>query len=322
MIKKAVAVTTLEEHYEQLLPLLVQGRVIPLLGAGANRCGRPAGPRREGVDIPDGNELASYLVQGRGYPDGEQLDLLRVSQFIAVKLGTGELYHSLRQVFQYQYPPTPLHVLLASLPALRRSLGLTGASVIVTTNYDDSLELAFAAVKEPYDVVTYIADGDDAGLFVHRPSGGEPNVIRVPNEYTGFALAERSVIVKLHGAIDRSDADEDSYVITEDDYIAYLTRTDLSGMLPTTLSAQLSSRHFLFLGYSLRDWNLRVILHRIWSKQRRRYKSWAVQLHPQELDMAFWQDRDVGIFDVSLDDYVAELARRLHGEPPELAEAS
>jgi hypothetical protein len=184
----------------------------------------------------------------------------------------------------------------------------------VTTNYDDLLERAFADAGEPFDAVTYIADGDDAGRFMHHPWKQDCRVIELPNEYRGLALGERTVILKLHGAIDRLDPVQDSFVITEDDYIAYLTRTDLSSLLPVTLSAELSRRHFLFLGYSLRDWNLRVILHRIWGRQRRRYNSWAVQLHPDELDQAFWKERSVEIHDVSLDEYVDGLMKRL-GQP-------
>ena len=80
-----------------------------------------------------------------------------------------------------------------------------------------------------------------------------------------LSLDDRSVILKIHGAVDRSspDGEDDSFVITEDHYIDYLTRTDLANLVPITLAAKLRRSHFLFLGYSLRDWNLRVILHRI-----------------------------------------------------------
>jgi hypothetical protein len=43
------------------------------------------------------------------------------------------------------------------------------------------------------------------------------------------------------------------------------------------LAVKLRKSHFLFLGYSLRDWNLRVIFHRILGAQRLKYKSWAIQ---------------------------------------------
>ena len=127
------------------------------------------------------------------------------------------------------------------------------------------------------------------------------------------------MILKLHGAVDRVNAEHDSYVITEDHYIDYLTRTELSGLLPVTLAAKLRRSHFLFLGYGLRDWNLRVILHRIWGEQRLRYRSWAVQREPEEIDRRFWEARDVDIFDVRLEDYVEALTERLGGMPAGLA---
>jgi hypothetical protein len=69
--------------------------------------------------------------------------------------------------------------------------------------------------------------------------------------------------------------------------------------------------HFLFLGYSLRDWNLRVFLNRIWGEQRLKYNSWAIQLKPNEIDQRFWQKRNVEILSLCLEDYIAELSERL-----------
>ena len=45
------------------------------------------------------------------------------------------------------------------------------------------------------------------------------------------------MILKIHGAIDRLRPERDSYVITEDNYIDYLTRTDVSTLMPVTLGA-------------------------------------------------------------------------------------
>jgi hypothetical protein len=61
---------------------------------------------------------------------------------------------------------------------------------------------------------------------------------------------------------------------------------------------------FLFLGYGLRDWNLRAILQQIWGQQKFKYHSWAIQLSPEPLDQKFWSQRDVEIIDASLEDYV------------------
>ncbi len=100
--------TELLEHYETVVRGLTLGRVTPVLGAGANLTGRPAGtswvPR--GKYLPSGGELAEYLATFFGY-DGEPTDLLRVSQYVAVtKGGTGQLYDILHQVFSPRCPPS------------------------------------------------------------------------------------------------------------------------------------------------------------------------------------------------------------------------
>jgi hypothetical protein len=231
-----------------------------------------------------------------------------------VMLGSGPLYDKLHELFDADYPPSPVHELLASLP---KRLGLAARrrhQLIMTTNYDDALERAFRAAGEEFDLVWYAADSEHRGKFLHVPPGGEPRLIARPNEYHDLSLEDRTVILKIHGAIDRGHPEHDSYVITEDDYIDYLTRTDVSTLMPVTLGAKLRHSHFLFLGYSMRDWNLRVILHRIWAEQAqaRTYKSWAIQLDPNRIDEEFWHRRGVDVLVTSLEDYVARL--RAHAE--------
>ena len=142
------------------------------------------------------------------------------------------------------------------------------------------------------------------GKFVHQSPDGVTHLIEKPNEYRGLSLQERSVVLKIHGTVDRVNPERDSFVITEDHYIDYLTRTDISSLLPVTLAPKLRKSHILFLGYGLHDWNLRVILHRIW-------KSWSIQLDPSELDQQFWMKRDVDILNMGLQDYIAALSERV-----------
>jgi hypothetical protein len=58
-----------------------------------------------------------------------------------------------------------------------------------------------------------------------------------------------------------------------------------------------------------------VILHRIWGEQKLSYKSWAIQLDPQELDLRFWLKRDVDILNTRLEDYVAALNKHVQEMP-------
>lgn len=305
----------LETHYGFLTDALQRGAVVPFLGAGASLCERPPETTYgKGAYLPSGGELATYLA--RHYPEGEPRDLLRVAQFILVKQGSGPLYAQLRDLFDADYPITDLHRFLAAVPGLLRARGCPNPNLLVmTTNYDDLLEQAFALAGEPCDVVWYVADGDNRGKFRHRPPGGKTQLIERPNEYGALSLKERSVVLKIHGAVSRDSADEDSYVIAEDHYIDYLTRADIANLIPVTLAAKIRRSHFLFMGYSLADWNMRVILQRVWGSQQLSYKSWAIQRDPRELDIECWRKRDVDILNRDLAQYVTALRVRLEALP-------
>jgi len=87
----------------------------------------------------------------------------------------------------------------------------------------------------------------------------------------------------------------------------YLSRGDIGAQIPITVRERMADSHFLFLGYSMRDWNLRVILRRIWGEQTLDFKSWSIQLNPDQLEREFWPKRNVDIYDVDLEDYVRML---------------
>lgn len=309
-------------HVERVLREMVAGRVVPFFGAGVNLCDRP-----EQMDwsveqtdfLPSGGELSSYLADYFGYPTNDKHELAKVSEYVDLVSGSGPLYDELHHLFDRDYSPTLLHRFFAHLPSILSTKGYSPHyQLIVTTNYDDLMERALIDAGVDHDVVSYIADGKEAGKFVHHDPEGVETIVHKPNEYTGIALDEfgnlqRPVVLKLHGEVKRQqyDADADSYVITEDHYINYLTHTDISSLLPVNIVRKLKRSHFLFLGYGLRDWNMRVILHQIWGNQKLKYHSWAIQHQPQELDQKFWGKKDVKIFDVDLKQYIEQLEQQL-----------
>ena len=306
-----------EDHYSMIASAMREGEVVPFLGAGIDVVSRPLGQAWSiGRYLPSGNELAAYLASAFDYPPTEQQDLLRVSQYVDVVTGSGRLYEELHRLYDADYPPNPLHKLLARFPQLVRSGRASQHQLVVTTSYDDALERAFLAAGEEFDLVSYVAEGENRGRFRHVRPDGDVQLIDRANEYGTLSLSDRPVILKIHGAVDRADPERDSYVITEDHYIDYLTRTDISNLIPVTLVAKLRRSHFLFFGYSLREWNLRVILSRIWGKQALVYRSWALQPTLQPHDEEFWGRRGVDILAVTLEEYTAALSHQLDLEPP------
>lgn len=308
-----------EAHFDTVVRGFSEGAVVPFLGSSVNLAGRLSATTGwqfgQSNYLPTGYELSDHLARTFDYPNNEARDLVRVSQFVAVKSGIGPLYDELRKVYKTEYPLTPVHQFFVSLPALLRERGYPPNLLFVTTNYDDALERGFRAANEPFDLVTYIAEGENRGKFLHTTPDSKGRVIDKPNKYLGLEPEQRSVILKIHGVVDRGNRARDSYVITEDHYIDYLAHKDIAQQLPAQLLEKMSWSHFLFLGYTLRDWNLRVILHRIWGEQKFKYKSWAVQTSPQAIEQEFWRLRDVDIINIPLDDYISTLDERVHELP-------
>jgi DNA-binding SARP family transcriptional activator len=278
----------------EIIRTLIAGRVVPVLG------------------IDGAGELAAHLADAFAVPRDGPIDLTRVSQYVATMKGSGPLYDALHELFEAAVDPRPVHRFLARLPAILRSRGAPH-QLIVSTNYDLALERAFEEAGEELDVVAYVATGPNRGRFWHRPPGEAPRPIEVPNTYaTELSLERRTILLKLHGAVDPLPEREwESFVITEDDYIDYLGRSELNAVVPVSLAAKLRRSHFLFLGFEMADWNLRLILNRIWGERPVAYRSWAVQRTPSALAQAFWRRYDVTTLDVDPQGYVELLEKRL-----------
>jgi SIR2-like domain len=318
----------LKAHYLVAQRDLLDNVIVPFLGAGVSVCNRR--PREaswhDGLAfLPTGGELSAHLASRFAY-SGDATDLARVAEYVSLMAGPASLYQELKHVFEPEYPLTDVHRFLAELPSFTlRKTGVRKCPLIVTTNYDDLLERALEAAGEEYDLVSYIAEGDNQGKFRHT-HGGMSCIVDVPNQYHDVAPGERTVVLKIHGDFPRSHGEQAAgaempvteappYVITEDHYIDYLTRTELANLVPVRLVQHLSMCRFLFLGYGLRDWNLRVILHRISSASALPYVSWAIQKGPTALDRKFWSRRNIDILEIDIEEYLAGLRNEIEAVP-------
>lgn len=309
-----------EDHYLSIVEKLAGGRIVPFLGAGANLCDRGDEPWEQGRPfLPSGSELAGHIASRGRYPDPADRNLLRVSQYVDAARGQDELYLFLREVFDSEYSPTSLHRLLARVARHLDEAGLPQL-MAVTTNYDDLLEIALADEGLDFDVVWYESKQRSSahGRFVHRAPGAKPRPIARPNKYTGLPMVlERPAILKLHGCVVRESPVDDSYVITEDSYIDYLSAGDVGALIPIALWQRLAAGSLLFLGYSLNDWNLRVILNRMWGTRKLVGKSWAIQREPEDpklskVEQTLWDAREnVTLVYCELGQYTRELDARL-----------
>jgi len=308
-------VAVLRDHLNTVVRAFADGDVVPFFGAGVSRFGRGTEPWERGHYLPDGSELAQYLADRFAYGEPDVKNLPRVSQYVHTSRGEAPLYRELREVIsEPAYAPTPVHEFFAALPGRLAAKNLPDRHLlVVTTNYDNLLEQAFAAAGEPYDLLVYAPDEQGNWAFVSvSADGAAPASRRIsdPTSEAGFTLDERSVIVKVHGGLDGKDS---RCVLTEDDYVDYLAYGDLLRQLPVNVAGTLRASNLLFLGYGIADWNIRAFLRRVQREQRGGWTSWAVQKDPLEFDQRLWSARKVQIYDVDIAEYLAGLERALKG---------
>src|SRR5439155_7785643 len=138
--------------------------------------------------------LAAQLAEHFQYPEDDDAQLTRVSQYVAAMKGSGPLYDELHTLLAPSAVPTAVHRLFASLPPLLRDRGAPH-QLIVTTSYDTALEPAFVDAGEEFDVVSYLASGRNRGRFCHIAPDGSGTLIELPNTYaTELSLDRRTVI--------------------------------------------------------------------------------------------------------------------------------
>jgi hypothetical protein len=332
-----------EAHYREVLE--ESDHLILFLGASANADDHE-GPWREESEPrypPDDRELAGLLAEQVNWDHGS-VDLAEVAQRVRTLKGDRDVFTPIRPMLAVDSEPGPVHMFLADLPRrLARKGGEKRYPMIVTPKYDLALERAFRARREEFDVAVFMGpETPHPGRFAHVPyddvyvtSGGaygwdgkSPIPIPVGNKYSNFPIVngpdggelKRTVIVHLNGAVDDAEGGIPwlrNYVITEDHYIDYMSDRAAQEIVPGQILAQLQDSNYLFLGYTIADWRLRVFLKRIWKgEDLGSVRHWAIAPAPDELEQRLWSRLRVDLFRSPLNDYLRGFADFLDAGPP------
>jgi hypothetical protein len=289
---------------------LRKGRIIPFFGAAASAVYRPPDePWEPGKPfMPFGGELAMTLARAANYPKnlmGGTPDLALIASWAEHVQGTREYVNdNLHKSFAVDCNPGELHRAIAGIDATR---------LFITTNYDDLLEKALAP-RQPHLIV----DRGSQGLWV-TANGNDPEQVPPTGERIyellndeKTQLPSRPVLFKMHGSVNKVDPDRDCYLITEEDYVDFLGR-DSGYYVPPYVSALMQGKDFLFLGYSLSDWNVRVILRKLLKRTAaaRPVRCWAVVSGKTQIAQQVWQAQNLNIYPMDLTLFAKELASHL-----------
>lgn len=303
--------------FGQIANWLAQGQVVPFLGSAASSAG-VSGPDR----LPIGRELAAELVKAMGpaYPGQTGDELAKVAQYYERPfIDRAALYDYLQGRFfkKLVYDPLPpVAELLANLPSS------DAHRFIVTTNYDVLIERAFKKAGRPLCVITQnMRDPVNGATQVNLvlPDGKPANqpakefILDDPSFPKGTTY-----LFKMHGSAHHdTNGGSDDLIITEDDYVDFLVNT--GGVVspnfpPACLATAFKTKRFLFLGYSLEDWNFRAFLRLLALRnalsKADQLRHFAIQLKPSALDVALWGERNVKVFDGDLVEFCSRLKKK------------
>jgi hypothetical protein len=341
---------------------LKAGEVVPFFGAAASAVYRPPETswQRGEAFLPFGGELAAELASDSGFPidatfqaaladsaeaissqvagvskeQAKQIlepvlrkhlggppDLALVASWAEHRQGHRRaLNRMLRGCFNIARAPGALHERLAQIDSI---------PIYITTNYDDMLETALQA-RQPHLIV----DRGERGLYVGVAGGALKLVGSTGSELYDLLndpatqLPSRPIVFRMHGSIDKVNARNDHYLITEEDYVDFLGRDGGRSYLPPYVAGLIENKDFLFLGYSLADWNIRVIIRKLFkqaanlsrisqevenqeNKDDGKVRFWAVVRGRSDPEQEVWQAQHLNIYPLDLHVFDEQLGRRL-----------
>jgi SIR2-like domain len=297
--KLANTVDTLtEDQWDDLVDQLKRKICTPFLGAGAS-----AGT------LPLAKDIAEEWAKEYHYPLSDNWDLARVGQFIYVMRNPNKPRYMLAE--RFRAVPSPDFTQRDEIHALLAEAALP---TYVTTNYDHFMTNAIKRCNRPY-----VQDFCRWNPITEHPEYTD----RFPMIGDSFkGTPEKPLIYHLHGHIDCAE----SIVVSESDYLEFMVRLEDKSkeLLPPAITSALSGRSVLFLGYSLMDWNFRIIFKSLMKRYvgSNKMPSIVVQLFPKDipnpdraseyLDRYFSviQDTEVRIFWGNVKEFTNRLRKR------------
>ncbi len=283
-----------DRDWEVLLQSIERGNCIPLLGPDLSTSPGDGSTRNLAIELS--RELAEILLEEKNYPVPDQTKLSLVAQIFQNQLSRDELEVEVRRFYDKHREALdacgdPTFRCLAELPF----------SLLVTSRHDDTLNHFLRRQDKRPRVESYHFKGDRRDILGYLGTVDEP------------------LVYQLYGASDVPG----SLAITENDQLEFLKSvTAECPKLPADLTNQFSGKNFLFLGFGLGNYHLRVLMHVL--KLNESAKSFALENAPptetQEHFDALFDDsvlfygelgyHSLTLLDTRLEDFIQELHRR------------
>jgi hypothetical protein len=208
-------------------------------------------------------KLANLCGLAERYPMEDTSNLARVATFFENQFSRHRLVQTIAHEVQDRRMPSPILRMLASLDF----------PLVVSTNVDGLFEDAlYKAGKKPR-LAIYTSESRRAD---------DPDI----------RGADSPIVYKLHGDLGHPE----SVVVTDEDLMKFtmrMTESDAFNPVPVSLKYHLTKWTTLFVGYSLRDYNLRLLLTTLrWRIDSANMPDmFSVDLNPDPLVLEVWENK-------------------------------
>ncbi len=304
--------TLSELEWQQLLKPIEDGKCTAFLGAGVDQ-----------GSLPLGRDLAQRWAKEFGYPLADSGDLQRVSQYLSLLtanrgLPKQQMYDLVREAKPPDFtdPTSPLGV-LADLPI----------PIYLTTNYDDFMLRALRTRKRDAKVEVcgwWKPRVENFAIVYNEPDFSSPSAAGNV-QVTGFArsrfksrnfvpTAASPVVYHLHGHYELLE----SMVLTEDDYLDFLVNMSRDqNLIPPVIQQALTGCALLFMGYSLADYDFKVLFRSLIYPLARSHRiTVSIQLPQSQESEAleylnrYYKDMAIAVYWGKAESFAKELSER------------
>jgi hypothetical protein len=287
-----------KDPMDEIVEAVKSGKCILFMGAAVHSA-PPEGSAYiypETERPPIGSAFSKHLADNSDFakvmPNEDVKNLQRVAQYYELAKDRSNLVKEIKAAVVTDKKPSPVVRALAELDF----------PIVITTNYDRLFETALRQVA-----------GNPKDPFVSYYQINE-NIPTVDFPYDEDFSAARPFLFKMHGDIEHPE----SIVITDEDYIHFLLRMPATGVydpIPKSLQVQFKRWPTLFIGYSLKDYNLRVLFRTLrWKVDRAGFpRTYSIDLYPDPLIKTVFGDRGRFVSFIAQDvwTFVPELYRRI-----------
>ncbi len=269
-----------ESDYKDIAESIVSGNCVLFLGAGASK----------GSEVPDREKLTKELwekIKDKDVPlkEEEKKDLAKVAYWCGKIKGRKELAKYVKDMFPLYPKPLAIHKYISKLPF----------NIIVTTNYDTLMERQFEN-KE----------------FESKDKKIKEICFKTIIELNDFFHWNDQIVklIKIHGCVTRGDI-----VITEDDYIEYLISSSKYLPFIDILKFLFYTKNILFIGYSLSDINIKVILKLVENALGKDHKQhYLIQSEKIHDDIYHdFKEKKINIFNIEGERFMKDLVETFEG---------